>query len=198
MGFYTTVRSLDLFPTPVGIRYLDGKYYRTFCGGALSLLAVSMILIFSITELIEFIGSYQYIETVVIENLSYKNEREYVITDTQAMIAFQFVQVDIPEEEDGNEQKDVLGDLDNYLSYYFVKYVKENNTFKSEVVNAIYCTEKYERDYPDNTDVLEQFHKTSEDMTDWICPDLEEIELLNNPDTYSSGKSFKLVIDYCN
>ena len=54
MGFYSTVRGLDLFPTPVGVRYLDNKYYRTFCGGALSLIAVVMICLFSVTELMNF------------------------------------------------------------------------------------------------------------------------------------------------
>lgn len=34
-------------------------------------------------------------------------------------------------------------------------------------------------------------------MTDWICPDVTTFELLNNPETYNYGKSFRLVIDFC-
>ena len=34
-------------------------------------------------------------------------------------------------------------------------------------------------------------------MTPWICPDIEMFSLLNDPDTYEKGKSFKLIIDYC-
>lgn len=42
-----------------------------------------------------------------------------------------------------------------------------------------------------------EFMKTSDFMTDWICPDITAFYLLNNPDTYYLGKNFKLVIDYC-
>ena len=34
-------------------------------------------------------------------------------------------------------------------------------------------------------------------MTEWLCPDVKEFFLLNNPETYSNGKNFKLVVDYC-
>lgn len=34
-------------------------------------------------------------------------------------------------------------------------------------------------------------------MTDWICPDINTFSLLNNPETYNYGKSFRLVIDFC-
>lgn len=54
MGVYSAIRAIDLFPTVVGVRYRDNKYYRTFCGGALSILAFSMIFIFSLTEIITF------------------------------------------------------------------------------------------------------------------------------------------------
>ena len=88
MGLYQAIRNIDLFPTPIGIRYLDAKYYRTFCGGALSILAFSMIIIFSLTELSSFLDGNQYNESVVIETLSYNNEIEYKISDEQAMVAF--------------------------------------------------------------------------------------------------------------
>ena len=38
---------------------------------------------------------------------------------------------------------------------------------------------------------------TGESMTPWICPNTQEFSLLNDPDTFQYGKSFKLVIDYC-
>ena len=34
-------------------------------------------------------------------------------------------------------------------------------------------------------------------MTDWLCPNITTFSLLNNPETYRRGKSFKLVIDFC-
>jgi len=34
-------------------------------------------------------------------------------------------------------------------------------------------------------------------MTPWICPAASEFVLLNDPDTYRYGQSFKLVIDFC-
>ena len=34
-------------------------------------------------------------------------------------------------------------------------------------------------------------------MTPWICPEVTEFSILNDPDTFWYGQSFKLVIDFC-
>ena len=90
----------------------------------------------------------------------------------------------------------MLVDLENYLSFYFVSTEKTNTTFTSTVINTVNCLDKYKEEYP-NYDISDQFMKTSEHMTEWICPDVKEFYLLNNPETYSDGKNFKLVVDYC-
>ena len=82
MRLYSFFRSLDIFSTPVGIRYKESKDYQTGCGGALSLVALIMILFFSSTEIWSFIEGNQYNESMIIENLNYDNTVEYTISDT--------------------------------------------------------------------------------------------------------------------
>ena len=34
-------------------------------------------------------------------------------------------------------------------------------------------------------------------MTEWLCPATESVELLNHPETYTNGKDFRLIVDFC-
>ena len=95
--------------------------------------------------------------------------------------------------------KSALASLDNYLTYYFVSYEKSSTDGQStEVISAVDCLEKYaEGDDIQTKKLVDQFQLTSDNMSAWICPNVTEFSLLNNPATYDNGKSFKLVIDYC-
>ena len=73
MGFYSMIRSMDIFMTPVSVRYMESSVYKTFCGGALSVIALIMIVLFSSTEVWTFFRGNQYNESLVIENLGYNN-----------------------------------------------------------------------------------------------------------------------------
>ena len=75
MTVYSFVRSLDIFTTPVGIRYKNSKDYQTACGGLISLFALLAIGFFAVSELVAFIGGNTYNESLVIENLNYNNTR---------------------------------------------------------------------------------------------------------------------------
>ena len=66
---------------------------------------------------------------------------------------------------------------------------------KSQVIPAIPCKEKY-KDF-DDASLLEQFEKSAENMTEWLCPDIASFALLNLPQTNNNGKDFKLVVDFC-
>ena len=82
MKLYDFFRNLDIFSTPVGIRYKNSKAYQTGCGGAMSILALFSMLLFSLTEIWPFVGGDKYNESMVIENLTYNNTEEYTVTDT--------------------------------------------------------------------------------------------------------------------
>ena len=115
---------------------MESKYYQTFCGGTLSILALLLILFFSSTELKSFFDGNQFNESVLTENLNYANTQEYTVDDNQAMIAFQFV-------ENQDYSQDALSQIDSYLSYYFVLIEKTNDVQSKEVVKAVECTGKY-------------------------------------------------------
>ena len=34
-------------------------------------------------------------------------------------------------------------------------------------------------------------------MTEWLCPNITSFTLLNHPETYTNGRDFRLVVDYC-
>ena len=106
----------------------------------MSIIAIVIMILVSLGSVLAFtLEDDEYQETTVIENLTYNNEREYVLKDTEAMIAFQFVWKDAEaEKEDLNKAK-----VDQYLRYFFVDTNKQGNETKITVYPAILCTEKY-------------------------------------------------------
>ena len=156
MGLYKFVRSLDIFESPVGVRYREDSSYTTFCGGSLSIIAWIIIFFFSSTEIWNYIRGNNYNESVVLETLDYDNAVEYNVTDYQAMVAFQLVATDLAKK---NQFKgvDVIEEVSQYLKFYFLYTEKLNNTKTFTKIPAILCQEKYE-DAPE--DILNQFKKT--------------------------------------
>ena len=55
----------------------------------MSIIAIVIMILVSLGSVLAFtLEDDEYQETTVIENLTYNNEREYVLKDTEAMIAF--------------------------------------------------------------------------------------------------------------
>ena len=122
------LRSIDIFPAPIGVRMNESSTLKTRFGGAMSILAILAMTFFSFGTLLSFtISDDEYKETAVIENLPYKNEITFELTDTEAIIAFQFVRL----RADASSSDDYLklhsddgldkAEIDKYLRYYFLE-----------------------------------------------------------------------------
>ena len=59
------------------------------------------------------------------------------------------------------------------------------------------CKDKYVDHDEIDTGLLDQYRLTATHMTEWYCPVVDSFSLLNRLTTYEIGRSFKLVIDYC-
>ena len=85
------MRRLDIFYTPVGVRYKSDKHYKTFCGGVSSIMALVSISFLTGIVLYAFITGDTFNESTIEENLKWDSNRPYVITDREIVVAFQFV-----------------------------------------------------------------------------------------------------------
>ena len=71
----------------------------------------------------------------------------------------------------------------------------DNGTVSIQWHGAVRCNEMYKDEIERKKDGIDL--ELSDDY--WICPDVDEILLHNNPDTYLTGygKNFNLVINSC-
>ena len=111
------------------------------------------------------------------------------------MIAFQFVSTD-PKLKTQSIGLD-LANVDSYLRYYFIDTDKQGATTTNRVIPAVLCNEKYMPTEDYETDLIEQFERSADHMTEWLCPNITSFTLLNHPETYTYGRDFKLVVDFC-
>ena len=63
MGIQEFITKADIFFTPVGIRYKGGKFFKTFYGGLISLIAATSMIFFVTTSLLEFLAEDVYNES---------------------------------------------------------------------------------------------------------------------------------------
>ena len=139
------LRSIDIFPSPVGVRIDSGQTYKTTFGGILSILAILLIGFVSVATLLPFyLSEDEYKQTTVIKNLPYKNDLTFDLSDIEVTIAFQFVK--IQDETTKTNDKLELDMIDKYLSYYFVKNDKVGVATKKDVIPIIICSDKYNQD----------------------------------------------------
>ena len=72
------LKSIDIFPTPVGVRINDSQVHRTAFGGIMSILAIALLLMLSLGTLLPFYqDDNQYQETTVTKELPYKNDLDF-------------------------------------------------------------------------------------------------------------------------
>ena len=154
MTVYRFVRYLDIFSTQVSVSYMNGRFYKTFCGGSLTIITILLVLFFGITELVTWIDNYTFRESTVIEDLGFDNSVQYNVSQDQAMIAFQFV---------NTGQDDAISQISDYLQFYFVKSTKTvgQSVITNEVVSAIPCLNKYTSENS-AAKMIEQFHKNGD------------------------------------
>ena len=77
------LRGIDIFPAPVGVRIKEGIDYTTTCGGLMTILAILTMTLVSLGSVLAFLlEEDDYNETTLIENLTYKNDLVYEISDT--------------------------------------------------------------------------------------------------------------------
>jgi len=62
--------------------------YKTFCGGIVSLLTITLIGFFSATEIWNFLHGNKYNESIGLETLNYNNTLSYTVNETSATVAF--------------------------------------------------------------------------------------------------------------
>ena len=135
------LKSIDLFPAPVGVRINQGETYTTKCGGIMSILTIITMILVSLGAVLAFIlDTAEFNENTEIENLTYDNDQIYELHDTEAMIAFQFVWKDAEAEAQKRLEKSLV---DQYIRYFFVDTNKRGGTTTLEVYPAVLCKDKY-------------------------------------------------------
>ena len=106
----------------------------------MSIVALLLLIFFSLSHLLPYhLQPDEYKETTVFTNLPYKNDVTFEVSDTEAIVAFQFVK---NTHEDPNHLNDrlELKLVDQYFSYYFVQDEKVGVMAKKDVIPVVLCS----------------------------------------------------------
>lgn len=107
-----------------------------------------------------------------------------------------------PQEEESNSPFPEGDHIDNYfrIQYYQLDYSPETGN-DITWANTTACTNYASDAYPSSAEYIDaQFgNLSSEGSSIWVCPDVEELQVYNNPslDPQSDGRSFVMVINTC-
>ena len=107
-------------------------------------------------------------------------------------------------------QSDLQENMDNYFRIMFYEVQFDYDSEAGEATDgkiiwhdAAYCRDIYSLEhgelYPDYAYNLTEFYdfEFTKSGRNWICPDTDEITLLNDPENFKQGREFVMVVNTC-
>ena len=190
--FWNWLKDFDQFGIPVSLTYEREFTFNTPCGGCATIFIILIlisqvslaILDFFLNHNLSMSTSYEYWDHPGNTNKTWTLDTENDTLVGALRVAFPYR----AEEQD----KDI--DIDKYFRIQFYQLEMTNGSeFKANWVNSAKCKEMAMYKH------LEDELITSEEKVDYVCPDVENITLLNYPPLYQNGNgtSFSMVVNTC-
>jgi len=176
------LKSWDGFAKPVQFTYKGEDEFATAIGGIASIITLLLVFIYGCQQLLFLFIAPDFSETIESTFADF-NTNEYALSiDTeQTTLATKLTLFDSPI------------DVETLGRIQFYQAVRDDkDTINFNFVNAVRCLDLYATEITESTFYMEEFGDKA-----WICPNLRNIDVLNNPFLFSKGRNFVMVVNDC-
>lgn len=182
------IRSFDSFSKPIIFTYKGEEEFTTTVGGIATIITSLLLFLYGGQQLLFLFLQPEFSEVVTRVYKDFTTNTDKLELDTEnTTIALKMTLL--------NDVGEVVVDIDTLtrVQFFATEKLSDHDHLHTQWYEGIRCSELYAEEMKVDKFFADEF----KDPT-WICPNVRNITIYNNPFLFSTGQNFVAVINNCN